>query len=153
MGAVKTKMIETEASINETIEQMKSIVQQLKECGLVHKAARTEEAIKLLSFDIWEDNTIENIKEVRSTVRTARHGSNSYFSVRVYVEMFNGECKAFTIPRTYGYDRSSYVQHIKELLLEELAIKLPRFDSMIPFPFEVQIESVKYSELHKGESA
>jgi len=153
MAYVKHAMMASEECICIALEQMKESVQFLEEIGMKNKSGRIEEAMKLLEFDMWNDHTIENIKEVRSTVRTARRGSNSYFSARVYVTFFNGKGFTFTITTTYGYNRSSYVQHIKELLLEELAIKLPRFDSEIPFPFELEVQAVKYNELHKGEKA
>ena len=153
MGAVKTKMSNANELLFISKERLTEAAQYLIECGLPHKAGRIEEAIKLLSFDIWEDNTIENIKEVRSHVRTAMRGTNSHFSCRIYVEFFNGECKNFTIPNTYGYDRGSYLWAIKNRIEAELDFKLPRWDSDIPFPIELEIQAVKYSELHKGESA
>ena len=149
MAYVKHAMMASEECICIASEQMKEAIQYLEEIGFVHKAGRLKEAMRLIEFDMWNDNRIEIIKEVRSIVRTARHGSNSYFSVRVYVEMFNGECRNFTIGSTYGNGRSTFVQHIKEVLKDKMNCDIPTYHSDIPFPFELEIQTVKYKELDK----
>ena len=152
MGAVKQTMIEAEESISTAKEQLKEAIELLEAVGMKNKVGRLKEALTLATFDIWEDVTIENIRSIEATVRTAKRGPNSYFSARVYIQFFSGYCETLTIPATYGYNYSSYSHHIKERVNTELEIELPHFNSEIPFPFDLRVIEVKYKELHKGES-
>jgi len=151
MGAVKQTMIEAEESISSAKEQLTEAIELLESVGMKNKVGRLKEALTLLTFDIWEDVTIENIRSIEATVRTAKRGSNSYFSARVYVQFFSGYCETLTIPATYGYNYSSYKNHIKEAVNTELDIELPFYNSEIPFPFDLRIIEVNYKELHKEE--
>ncbi len=153
MGAVKDKIFEAEESISFAKEQLTEAIELLESVGMKNKCGRLKEALTLLTFDIWEDVTMENIRSIEATVRTAKRGPNSYFSARVYVSYYSGHCDCFTIPATYGYNYSSYANHIKERVNTELEIELPFYNSEIPFPFDIRVIEVKYKELHRGENA
>ena len=76
MAYVKHAMMASEECICIALEQMKEAVQFLEEIGMKNKSGRIEEAMKLLEFDMWNEHTIHNIKEVQSTARRARNGRN-----------------------------------------------------------------------------